>query len=134
MAVSSNISIKLNVHSPKKDAEFYTDGGHAPTGADEVTIWAAAGVEVGLPQHLWGTFMSLHAYIQSHLNQAAPSAGPTIVHGVLGCSDSEIEVDGIPTSDQCRIEIGANIVNKGQSHFLDRTFKRLIERGLEESK
>lgn len=131
MTIAANTSIKLDAHSPKKDAVVGTaDPG---TGADEVAIWAAANINPELCQSIIGTFHNLHVWAQSNLNQLTPGT-PTIIHGPLGCADSEIQVGGSPTSDECRLEIGDNIVGNGQSHFLDRTFKRLIERWLEEDK
>lgn len=134
MPLSSNISIKLDAHSPKKAAVVATDGSHAPTEANSVTIWAASGVEVGNPQQVHGCFTKLLRYALSHLNEMQPSAGPTIVHMPLYGSDADIEIDGTPTAEECRIEIGATLVDKEQSHFIDRTVKRLLEVMLEGAK
>ena len=133
MPLSANVSIVLDAHSPKKDATYATDGGHA-TGANDVTIWAASGVEVGNPQQVVGCFMKLRRYALTELKNMQPSAGPTIVHMPLYAGDSEIEIDGTPTAEECRIEIGATLVDRSQSHFINRTFDRLIEVLLEASK
>jgi hypothetical protein len=134
MPLSTNTSVKLDAHKPKKDAEFYTDGGHAPTGATEITCWAAAGVEVGNRTEVVATFEKLLTYALSNLNTMQPSAGPTIVHAVLSPSDPQIAIDGTPESTECRIEIGADLVDKEQSHFIKRTVDRILERMLEVSK
>ena len=133
MALSSNISVTLDAHSPKKDATVATDGGHT-TGATDVTLWAASGVEVGNEQQVIGCFEKLKRYALTELKNATPSAGPTIVHMPLYAGDPEIEIDGTPQADECRIEIGATLVDKQQSHFIVRTIDRLIEVMLEASK
>ena len=133
MPLSTNTSVTLNVHKPKKDATIATDGLHT-TGADDITHWAAAGVEVGNRTEVIATFEKLLAYALSQLNTMPPSAGPTIVHGPLSPSDSQIAIDGVPVAADCRIEIGANVVNKQQSHFLNRTSRRIREAILEASK
>lgn len=133
MPLSSNTSVTLNAHEPKKNATLATDGLHT-TGATDMTLWASAGVEVGNRTEVIATFETLLAYALTELKNMAPSAAPTIVHGPLSASDSQIAIDGVPVSTDCRIEIGADLVNKQQSHFIDRTFKRLREVMLEASK
>jgi len=133
MPVSSNISITLGAHEPKKAATSATDGLHT-TGVNDVTIWAAASVDVSNRESVRGTFEKLWAYGKSNLNTMQPSAGPTVIHGPLEPSDPSITIDGIPTATECRIEIGATLIDKEQSHFISRTVKRLLEALLEGSK
>tara|TARA_R110002020_G_scaffold170207_2_gene359570 strand:- start:4798 stop:5193 length:396 start_codon:yes stop_codon:yes gene_type:complete len=131
MTIAANTSIKLNIHAPKKDAVVGTVD--PLTGADEVAIWAAANVNPNLTQSIVGTFRVLRRYALTNLDNLTAGA-PTLLFVPFGGTEAQVQVTGSPTADDCLLEIGDNIVNKGQSHFLDRTYKRLEERWLEESK
>ena len=132
MSLAANSSITLNKHTPKKDATVNNGTGAPTTGTDDVSIWAAANIDPYLGQQLVGDFTKLHRWAQSTM--VSLTGTPAIVHMPLGGSDADIELNGTPTADELRLEIGAGIHGPDQSHFLDRTFKRLIERWLEETK
>ena len=132
MAVVNNTSIKLDVHAPKKDAVVAAPGTAA--GPDEFRLWAAAGVEEARTQSIIGDFWKLFRWAKSNMPALAASvATPRVVHMPAGGSDGDIELDGTPTADEVRLEIGANVAGPQKSHFLNRTFRRILERWLEES-
>jgi len=129
----ANTRIKLGASSPKKDAVVAQPGTAA--GANEVAIWAAADCPENLTQTLVGGFQELFDHAKSNMPAIAASvATPTVVHMPYNGSISDIEIDGTPTAGEIRLEIGQTIGSGQRSHFLNRTFKRLIERLLEESK
>ena len=133
MAIPNNTRIRLGVSAPKKDA-VVDQPGIPPTGV-QIAIWAAASVPENLTQQVVGDFHKLFRYAKSNMPAIAASiADPVVVHMPTGGNDSEIEIDGVPTADEVRLEIGTETALNSESHFLDRTFKRLIERWLEESK
>jgi hypothetical protein len=125
--------IKLGASSPKKDAVVDAPGTAAAAG--EVAIWAAADVPENLPQQVVGDFHKLFRYAKSNMPAIDASvATPVVVHMPYGGADNDIEIDGTPTAGEVRLEIGQDIATGQKSHFLNRTFNRLIERWLEESK
>ena len=132
MAILNNTSIVLGFEQAKKDAVVDQPGIAAAAG--EMRIWAAAGVDETKTQSNIGDFHKLFRFALSDLSQVGTSADPTIYHMISGGSDADIERDGTPTAAQLRLEIGATLIDLEQSHFIDRTFKRLIERWLEEAK
>lgn len=133
MAIPNNTSIVLGVSKPKKDA-VVAQPGLAAT-ASEIRIWAAADVDEAKTQSVVGDFWKLFRYAKSNMPAIQASiADPVIVHMPSGGSDVQIEIDGTPTAGEVRLEIGTDVAGGSKSHFLDRTFKRLVERWLEESK
>lgn len=133
MTIANNTRIKLGVSKPKKDAVVAAPGTAA--GADEIAIWAASTVPENLTEQVVGDYWKLFRYAKSNMPAILASvATPVVVHMPSGGSDPDIEIDGTPTSDEVRLEIGADVAGGSKSHFLDRTFKRLVERWLEESK
>lgn len=124
MAIAANQSIKLNVHAPKKDAVVAT--GTPTVAADEVGIFIGTAVPINNPQQIVGDLRKVYRAAQTELKQ-----GQALVRMPLGGGDPSITAGGSPgTTDVC-LYIGANIGGKQQSHYLDRTFKRLLERWLE---
>jgi len=132
MAIAANTRIKLDAHSPKKDSVVDTPG-TAPTGT-EVAIWARAAVPTGTPQSVVGGFEQLRRYALTQMVSMDGLTDPHVVHMALGAGEPGIEIDGTPTTTEISIEIGATLAAKSQSHFVDRTVTRLIERWLEASK
>lgn len=120
----ANQSIKLDVHSPKK-ASVVATGAPVPA-ATEIAIWAGADINPGLVQSIVGGFQALHAYAQTELKNITAT-----VQMPLGGGSGSIEADGTPGAGDLVLYVGSDVVAKQQSHFLDRTFKRLIEVWLE---
>ena len=133
MAIANNTRIKLGTSSPKKSAVVASPGTAAAAG--EIAIWAAADVIETRTQPLIGDFWKLFRYAKSNMPAIEASvATPVVVHMPVNTGDSQIEIDGTPTAGEIRLEIGQGTATGSRSHFLDRTFKRLLERWLEESK
>lgn len=127
---TANTNIVLDAHAPKKDA-IVNVGAVVGDTATSVTIWARASVDPALTQSIVGTF---HVLLRTALNNlnTLPATGPTLLSVTLGGTEGTgVLVDGTPTADMCTLEIGADLITKQQSHFIDRTFKRLIEAWLE---
>jgi hypothetical protein len=133
MPILANTRIKLGANKPKKDAVVDQPGTAAVL--NEVGIWAATDVPENLTQSVVGDFEKLFRYAKSNMPAIAASVNdPVVIHMPTGGGDPDIEIDGVPTADEVRLEIGATIAGGEKSHFLKRTFDRLIERWLEESK
>jgi hypothetical protein len=132
MPIANNTSIVLNIHEPKKSAVVAQPGLAADV--NEVRIWAAADVNEEHTQNIVGALHQLHNMAQTILKDLSGVADPDILHMIIGGGDNDIVINGTPTAAQVRLEIGTYTGAGDRSHFLDRTFKRLIERWLEESK
>jgi len=134
MSILANTSIRLNVHLPKKDAVVDAPG--TPATANELRLWAAASIPPNKTQSIVGAYWKLFRWAKSNMPAIEASiADPVVIHmSMLRDSDAGIEIDGTPTADDVRLEIGTAIAATSKSHFLDRTFKRIVERWLEESK
>ena len=131
--IPNNTSIVLGASSPKKDAVVAQPG--LPAAAGELRIWAAADCPERKTQQLVGSFTELFDFAKSNMPLIEASvATPVVIHMPWNGNRSDITIDGVPTSDEVRLEIGQDIATGQKSHFLNRTFKRLIERWLEEAK
>lgn len=130
MAIANNSSITLGASEPKKDAVVAV--GVPTVAAGDVAIWAAADVPENLPQTTIGAFHALFRYAKTNIKDLTGT--PAIVHMPFDGLASEIELNGTPTTDEVRLHIGADIHGGDKSHFMHRTFIRLIERWLEEDK
>ena len=132
MPIANDTRIKLGASEPKKDAVVASPGTAA--GANEVAIHAASAVPQDLTQTLKGQWTKMYDFCKSSMPLIAASvATPTVIHMPYDGNISEIEIDGIPGTNELRIEIGQTIGSGQRSHFFKRTFDRLIERWLEES-
>lgn len=135
--IANNTRIKLGASKPKKDAVVDTPG--TPAATDEVAIWAASAIDEAFTQQIVGDFHKLYRFAKSNMPAiAAAAAGEPMVqvYMPLGGSDTQIVIGapGTPSAGDVRLEIGAQVAAGSKSHFLHRTFIRLVERWLEESK
>ncbi len=131
--IAANTRIVLGASKPKKDAVVGTPGTAAAAG--EVGVWAGASVSPTLTQSIVGDFWQLFRYAKSHMPAIdASAATPVVVTMPSGGGDTDIEIGGTPGLTSITLEIGQDVATGQKSHFLDRTFKRLVERWLEESK
>ena len=123
-----NQSITLGAHSPKKDHVVATG---VPTVAnDAVAIWVGSAINPALVQSIVGDITDLMRHAKGSMPALAASlADPVVLHKALGAND--VVLDGTPTTSEIQLIIGTDITSKEQSHFLDRTVKRLIEAWLE---
>lgn len=127
MGIAANSSIRLGASSPKKDA--IVGVGDPVTGANEVSIWAETTINPNLTQSIVGDFTKLFRFAKTNIENIVGAVAMP-----LGGSDTSIKVDQVAAAGELRLEIGTDIIAGAKSHFLNRTFKRLIERWLEESK
>jgi len=132
MAIPNNTSVKLGVSVPKKDAVVAQPGTAA--GANDIRILAGTGIDETRTQNIVGALTKLHRFAQTILHTLSGVADPDVLHTVLGGSDNDIVVNGTPGVGDVVLEIGTFTGAGDRSHFLDRTFKRVVERWLEESK
>jgi hypothetical protein len=128
MTIIANTSVKLDAHSPKKDAVVTQ---LAPVaGVNEVGVWIPTGANLNLAQFYIGSLQNLCDMALTQLKD-----GPVLLVVPIGGGDPQIVIDGIaPVSGEVGLYIGADLAAKGQSHFIKRTFDRVIERLLEEGK
>lgn len=132
MGLIANTSVKLNIHSPKKDAVVAQPGTAA--GANDIRIWVGSAIPLGLVQSIVGDFAKLHRMAQTTLKDLTGVANPDILHMPLGGGDNDILTNGSVTTSHLSLEIGTYTGAGDRSHFLARTFQRCIERFLEEAK
>lgn len=133
MAIANNTRIRLGVAKPKKDA-IVAAAGTAAT-ASEVAIRAGSSVDEALTQTIIGDYWKLFRFAKSNMRLIEASvAAPVVVWMPIGGSDNDITIGVGITTASVGLEIGQDTATGSKSHFLDRTFKRLIERWLEESK
>ena len=131
MTISVDTHIILDVHSPKKDARIGEGDPAVPVGADDCAIWANGIPNANLTQQIVGDFTKLHRFAQSE--ELKDVATEQVLSMPLGGSDRSIGA-APPGAGEIGLYIGSFTTAGNRSHFLDRTFKRLIERWIELSK
>jgi hypothetical protein len=125
---TANVSIQLDAHAPKKDASIAV-GVQAP-GLTGLVIWCRADVNIAKVQTIVGTIEVLKCYVLNNLSILAKAA--TIeAHVVAGGGIAQVVSGGIPTTDDITLIVGQTVNDNEQSHFIDRTVKRLVEAWLE---
>lgn len=134
MGLTVNQGIVLGASSPKKSA---TVGTGAPTvAAGTVGIFIGSTVAVNQPQFVIGQFELLFRYAKTNLK--ALTGTPCVLHIALTENYKDVVMNGTsgtaPGNADIRLIIGADVHGGDKSHFLNRTFRRLIERLLEENK
>jgi hypothetical protein len=137
MAITANTRIKLGANKPKKDAVVDAPGTAPADDSNEIAISIGTAVDPLKTQSIIGDFEKLYRYAKTNLESLVPTglAGTyAVVHIPAGGSDAAIVNDGTPGTGDLTLEVGALVYGEDQSHFLHRTFKRLCERWLEESK
>lgn len=128
MAITADTHVQLGASKPKKDATVGT--GSLTLGANEVAIKVGSAVDVSNTQQIIGDFEKLHRYAKFNIGSATADTTFSIP---LGGSDGDIVTTGHTTST-LSLYVDTAIMDGDKSHFLTRTFKRLIERLLEEAK
>lgn len=130
MPIAANTAIKIGLHAPKKDATIHV--GSPGTTDNFISIWAAAAINPALTQSIVGGFRQLARYAKANISSI--SGNPAVIHMPFGGSEASIVVNGTPPASHLRIHVGSTAHGSGASHLLDRAFKSLIDRWLEESK
>lgn len=122
-----NTQRTLNVHSPKKDTAL-TTGVNQTIGADEVAIFLPA-YGLDRPQLYVSALINLRDF--GLTNMAAGWTSVSVSGGFPPESSIALDAADEPLTTLYLI-VGANVRDRQQTHFLDRTFKRLIENLLED--
>jgi hypothetical protein len=131
MPVTADTHVQLGVSSPKKSATV--DTGTLTLGANEVAIKIGSAVpsgQLGNPQLLVGSFEKLFRFAKSFIKDYT---GDTVFSIPPGGGDGDIVTTGHTTA-LLSLYVDAAVIDGDKSHFLNRTFRRCIERLLEESK
>lgn len=128
MAITADTHIQLGVSSPKKSATVAT--GAITLGANELAIKVGSSVSVGNTQQIVGDFYKLYRFAKMDIKNVTAD---TVYSIPLGGSDGDIVKTG-HANGLISLYIDSAILTNDYSHFLTRTFKRLIERFLEEAK
>lgn len=130
----ANRSVKLGVSSPK--TKVVVDDGAPTVAAGELGIYTGSAISTSNPQWIVGQFHHLYRYAKSNIKDLTGT--PCVLHMPLGGGYSDIVMNGTedtaPGTSDIRLIIGANIHNGDKSHFLNRTFRRVIEAYLEDNK
>jgi hypothetical protein len=137
MSVALNTTIKLDAHSPKKDAVITV--GLPTIAANDVVIWCQVAVDpADNNAQLVATWQKLLAYFLSHTSEIIIPAANIIVWMPPGGGDPDIVAENLigttATTDTIGLIVASGLGDAGRSHFIDRTTKRLLERWLEETK
>ena len=133
MSVSTpDTSIRLDVDAPKKDAVVAT--GDPATSPNEVGVWVGSAITNpgSLNQSIIGTFEVLVRYLLNNLSSITSTA-PTVLRVPLGGTNADVIVGGVVGTGDLVLEVGQPLVDTGNSHLIDRTWKRLRERWQEEN-
>ena len=128
MTIAANTSLALGAHSAKKNIVSAT--GAPVVGVNDVAIWFGASVPQYRSQINLGILLSLMAYLKSNAHR-----GLTKVHiPYTATNDLAIIENGTPDATSISITVGATLATKQQTHFIERTLKRLFESYLEQAK
>lgn len=128
MAISADTHIQLGVHKPKKSATVGT--GAITLGANELAVKIGSALQVSRPGVYVGDFEKLYRYAKSYIKDHSAT---TVFSISPGGSDNDIVTSGHDTG-LLSLYVDAGVLAGDKSHFLHRTYKRLIERLLEEAK
>lgn len=128
MAVAADTHIQLGISKPKKDATVGT--GTLTLGASELAIKIGSALQVTRPLVYVGDFEKLFRYAKMDIKNVTSDTTYSITPGG---GDSDIVKTG-HTTGTLSLYIDTAVLTGDKSHFLHRTYKRLIERLLEEAK
>ena len=128
MAVAADTHIQLGISKPKKDATVGT--GALTLGASELAIKIGSALQVTRPLIYIGDFEKLYRYAKADIKNVTADTTYSITPGG---ADNDIVKTG-HTTGTVSLYIDSAVLTGDKSHFLHRTYKRLIERLLEEAK
>lgn len=130
----ANRSVKLGASNPKTKAVVANGVPTVATG--ELGIYTGSAIATSNPQWIVGQFDLLYRYAKTFLKDLTGT--PCVLHMPLGGNYSDVVVNGTagdaPGTSDIRLIIGAGIHGGDKSHFLNRTFRRVIEAYLEDNK
>lgn len=128
MAIVANTHVRLGASKPKKDAIVAT--GAVTLGANELAIHVGSNVDVSNDLAIIAAFEKLYRFAKTNIGSAT---GVSTWSMPLWGSDNQIVTSG-HAATTLTLYVDAAIVDTDKSHFLHRTYKRAVERLLEESK
>jgi hypothetical protein len=128
MSIAADTHIQLGVARPKKSATVGT--GAITLGANEVAIKLGDNVSPTKIQSAVGDLEKLYRFAKTNIGTAAVD---TVFSIPPGGADNDIVTTG-HTADLISLYVDAGVMAGNKSHLLHRTYKRLIERLLEEAK
>lgn len=128
MALTANTHIQLNVSKPKKDATIAQ--GTITLGANEVAIKLGTLISLSNPQQIVGDLEKLYRFAKTNIKNYTSD---TVFSITPGGADNDIVTTGHTTS-LISLYVDSLVLTGDRSHFLHRTYKRLVELLLEEAK
>ena len=94
--------------------------GNPTTLDDEIAIWFAADVPLENRQSNVGNVLSIRRYIKSKWDDIVATGSTMIFHMDFNGTYEDVEVNGTPTADQIRIEVGNDIYSQqNSSQFIE---------------
>lgn len=128
MALAADTHIQLGVSKPKKDATIAT--GAITLGANEVAIKLGSAISLSNPQQIVGDLEKLFRFAKSYIKDYTAD---TVFSITPGGADNDIVTTGHTTA-LISLYVDSGVLTGDKSHFLHRTYKRLVELLLEEAK
>jgi hypothetical protein len=132
MAIVANTSFKIPANGVALDITEAV--GTPTTGVDEMALWLASTVSLVNRQSNYGTTVVLLNYIKNNWAYIAATGGVMIFHVDQGGTNQDVEVNGTPTADQIRIEVGDTVYTSQNSNHLTTGMDYLLDYYLEASK
>ena len=131
MALTAGNSIVLGVTKPKVTA--VTAVGAPTVAANELAIYVDATAPVTNVEAIVGGFVKLRNRALSTPSLEPDLSGSLVLSMPVGGGDASIVTTG-HAAGLISLYVHGSVFTPGKSHFLDRTFKRLIELLLESAK
>jgi hypothetical protein len=128
MPITADTHVQLNVSAPKKSATVGT--GSLTLGANEVAIKVGSSVAVANITEIVAAFEKLFRFAKMDIKNVTAD---TVWSMPLGGSDNSIVKTGHAVG-LVSLYADAAILAEDKSHFFQRTYRRCVERLLEESK
>jgi hypothetical protein len=131
MAIAAGTYIRLGASKPKKTATVNT--GSITVAAGEMAIQIGSAVSTGNTQQLVGTLHLLYRYAKNEFLRGSSGTTTAVISAPPGAGYWDVVTSG-HTNGAVSLHITDEIFGTQKSHFMDRTFKRLIELLLENAK
>lgn len=128
MTMTADTHVALGSSSPKTAARVGT--GAFTLGANEVAVKIGSSVSVANPQQVIGALEKLYRFAKSNISAYTAD---TVFSIPLNGGDVDIVTTGHAVG-LVSLYVDSTVLTGDKSHFLHRTYKRCIERLLEESK
>lgn len=129
--IAANTSFKVDKNGVKADVIEFV--GNPTTGDDDISIWFAADVPITTRQSNIGNVLSIRRFIKSQWDDITAIGTAMIFHMDFNGTYEDVEVNGTPTADQIRVEVGDNVYTKQNSGQFIEGVNTLIDAYLEAS-